>query len=475
MAYTPATSNTKSRGWNEQLRSLYDFELVPQFLPQWYKKYGKGFGFFDFLQIAGNVVSLKGNSIRAFEDAADIRPVRINASGIAQNGAGAAITFRLHADEYETTTNKTYLRIGDTLIIPALYSLSSERPTEYRVTAVGATSGNDCTATPLTLNGRLVAGGVPASAYLMVGATRHARGTGQPSGRAMGGYYRDFVTGVSKESFLVEGGQEALETYRSKTKDGGTGLFSTALLKTEFALNNQLNNALFLSSENTNSLVEATEESVSNAVRSTKGIWNWADELAQELNWSVKFTIGDLETVQELQRSQGCVDTDSVFVMGNKLARGIENMGLEFIKDNSSTDLKALDDVGFGMKSFSKLGIKFHMRELVGFSNPQTFGVDADYFGNAGLIFPMSEVTVKSDQFIGGEDGKIVLPNIALGYLNNGKENRTRIIDIVAGVNGMGYPATNQYDNVKGYMLTEYSVIANQVNQWVRVLKTGTY
>jgi hypothetical protein len=150
-------------------------------------------------------------------------------------------------------------------------------------------------------------------------------------------------------------------------------------------------------------------------------------------------------------------------------------MGLEFIKDNSSTDLKALDDVGFGLKSFSKLGIKFHMRELVGFSNPQTFGVDANYFGNAGLIFPMSEVTVKSNDFIGGTDGKIVLPNIALGYLNNQGENRTRIIQFVAGVNGMGLPATNQYDNVKGYMLTEYSVIANQVNQWVRVLKTGTY
>lgn len=475
MAYTPATGNAKVRGYNEQWNSAYSFEFPPQVWQTWYKRYGKGFGFFDFLTIMGNTVNVKGNSLRAFEDAAQVRPIRITSAGIAQNTAGGAIAFNLHADEYEATTNKTYLRVGDTIYIPALYSLSSDVPTEYLVTGVGATTANACAASPLKATSRLVAAGVPASSYLMVGPTRYARGVGQPASRALGGYYRDFVTGISKESFLVEGGQIAQESYRQTTKDGGGGLWSRALLETEFSLNNQVDIATFLSTENNNSLVQATPESVNNAVRSTKGIWNWADELAQELNWSVKFSISDLETAQELQRSQGVVDTDCVFAMGPKLARQVENMGLEFVKDYSSTDLAKLGEIGFGMKSFLKLGINFHMKEFVSFSNPNTYGVDADYFGNAGLIFPMSEVTVKSDGFIGGEGGKISLPNIALGYLNNDKEDRTRIIQFVGGVNGMGLPATNQYDKVDGYMLTEYMVIANLVNQWIRVLKTGTY
>lgn len=475
MAYTPATSNTVSRGYNEQHASAYSFELPPQVWKDWYKRYGRGLGIFDFLMITGQTVNLKGNSIRTMEDAAQVRPIRVNASGIAQTSAGAAITFRLHADEYEATTNRKYLRVGDSIFIPALYADGSDVPLQYRVTAVGATSGDDCTAYPLSNTANIVAGGVPANAYLMVGPTTYARGTGQPTGRASGGYYRDFYTHIAKETFTLEGGQEALESYRGLLKGGGYSLLSRATIETEFALNNQIDIAIFQNQENDNSLTESSTESISNAVRATKGIWNWADELAQELNWSIKFTIGDLETAQELQRSQGVVDTDCVFAMGPKLARQIENMGLDFIKDYSSTDLKKLDEIGFGLKSFMKLGINFHMREFVSFSNPNTYGVDADYYGNAGLIFPMSEVTVKSDSFIGGDGGKISLPNIALGYLNNGKENRSRIMQFVAGVNGMGFPATDQYDRVNGYFLSEFSVIAAQVNQWIRVLKSGTY
>jgi hypothetical protein len=473
--YTPATSNFKVRGWNEQWHSAYSFEFPQQVWQTWYKRYGRGFGMFDFLTIMGNTVNLKGDTIRAFEDAADVRPIRVDASGIARTSAGGDIAFKLHAEEYETTTNKTYLRVGETIVIPALYADGSDVPIEYKVTVVGAASGADCTAKALGVGNNLIATGVPANSYLMVGATRYARGVGQPSGRSSGGYYRDFVTGISKESFLVEGGQIAQESYRSLTKGGESGVWSRALMQNEFSLNNQIDKAIFLSQENTNSLVESTTETINNATRSTKGFWNWADELAQELNWSIKFSIGDLETAQELQRSQGVIDTDAVFVMGPKLARQIENMGLEFVKDYSNTDLKKLDEIGFSMKSFLKLGINFHMRELVSFSNPNTYGVDADYFGNAGLIFPMSEVTVKSDDFIGGDGGKIVLPNLAIGYLNNATEDRTRIIKFVAGMNGIGLPAVDEYDRVRGFMLTEYSVIANLVNQWIRVLKTGTY
>lgn len=476
MSYTPLTSYSKTRAYNEEWNSAYSFEFPPQVWQTWYKRYGKGLGFFDFLTITGQTVNLKGNSIRAFEDYAQIRPIQVNASGISQQAsAGDAITFYLHADEYEATTNRTYLRVGDTIIIPALYSEGSNVPTEYYVSAVGATSSATCTATPLNDEAQLVATGVPGSAYLMVGATRYARGVGQPSGRAQGGYYRDFYTGISKETFSIEGGQIAQESYRALTKGGGPGLWSRALLEAEFSLNDQLDKAIFLSSENDNSLTQSTPDSISNSIRSTKGIWNHADSLAQALNWSIQFAISDLETVQELQRAQGVVETDCVFGMGPKLARQVENMGLEFVKDYSSTDLAKLGEIGFSMKSFLKLGINFHMREFMSFSNQNTYGVDADYFGNAGLIFPMGEVTVKSDQFIGGEGGKIVLPNVALGYLNNDNENRSRIIKFVAGMNGIGLPAVDQYDRVNGYMLTEYAVIANQVNQWVVVKKTGTY
>lgn len=478
MAYTPNTGNTVTRGFTEQYLSMYSAELEPQVLPQLYQKHGKGIGIFDWLQMAGQVLSLKGEDMTAYEEGAQVRPIRINASGItAQTSAGDDVTFRLHAGEYDTDNN-TYLRVGDTIIIPAKFMSGQKKPGELLITAVGATSGADCTGKCLDEDMQITST-VTANSYLQVNATRYARGTGQPSARSRGLYSRTFTTGISKETVHLEGGVQFQETKRAKMKNGGEGVLSRATIEAEFSLNNQLNGVLLISDENTNSLTQTSHASKSNSVRSTVGLWNHLDSLGQKLYYSVKISIPDLYTAKELLRSQGVVDTEVLFAFGDKLSRGVETLGLEYLKEYSggSNLLDGMGAIGVRPKKLTVGNIDFIFKEFAGFSNPNTFGTDADYWGNAGMIIPSTQVTVKSSDIniAGIEGGKVVIPNVSIGYPNNYGENRERILKTVAGVNGLDLPASHEYDDVNWYWLTEYMLIAMQVNQMIRVLKEGTY
>jgi hypothetical protein len=189
--------------------------------------------------------------------------------------------------------------------------------------------------------------------------------------------------------------------------------------------------------------------------------------------------LNDFYTAKELLRSQGVVDTEVLFAVGDKLSRGVETMGLEYLKEFSggSNLLQGMNSIGIRPKAYTVGNVTFNVKELAGFTNPNTFGTDADYWGNAGFMIPMSQVAVKSSDIMieGIEGGKVVIPNVALGYVNNAGENRTRILQDVAGVNGLGLKATHDGDEVSWYMLTEYMLVAMQVNQMIRLLKEGTY
>src|SRR6056297_3350734 len=157
MAYTKPSANTKTRHYGLEYNDLASFEKFPAYLATRYNKYGKGFGFFDFLRMANNQVDilmsdggsgLTRDEVTAFEKGAYWQPIRVNASGISTSTtAGDSITFRLHAGDYDTDNN-TFLRVGDTITIPPKY-LSENSPAAYRVSAVGATASADCTAYPL--------------------------------------------------------------------------------------------------------------------------------------------------------------------------------------------------------------------------------------------------------------------------------------------------------------------------------------
>lgn len=482
ITYAPATSRTSAAEYGLEYYSLASFEFEPGIWGEWFKTYGKGFGIHDFLTFAGNTVSIARDEIRAFEDYALEKPIKIGTSEIAVDStsltAGDAITFYLDSTEYNAQGN-TYLRVGDSIIIPAKY-LSEDIPAVYRVSVVGATSAATCTATPLRATAQITTA-IPVGTYLAVSATSYGRGMGQPAAKSTYGYYRDFKTHILKESLEITGGMIAQQSYRQKLKNGGEGLWTRAQLEAEFLFNSQKDKVIFLSDENTNSLTGTDSHSANVAIKTTKGWWNHMDALAQELNYVTRFSITDFDTAKDLFRSQGVVDTEIAYLVGPALVTQLDNMGLDYVKEFSggSNLIDSMGKVGVSVNAFTKNGLNFVCKELVSFSNANTYGVSdlGTYLSNAGAMVPMTEVTVtdSANNFGEGVGSKVKVPNLSLGYLNNDGEDRTNIFKIVGGVNGLNISASHQYDKVEGFYLSEFMVVAMNVNQMIKVVKQGTY
>jgi hypothetical protein len=182
-----------------------------------------------------------------------------------------------------------------------------------------------------------------------------------------------------------------------------------------------------------------------------------------------------------LFRSQGVVDTEIAYLVGPDLMTQLDNMGLDYVKEFSggSNLLSNMGKVGVSVNAFTKNGLDFVCKELISFSNVNTYGTDnlGTYFGNAGVMIPMTDVTVsdRNGEFGMGAGAKVSVPNVSLGYLNNDGENRTNIFHVSAGVNGMGFPAYHQYDKIEAWYASEFMLVAMKVNQMIRVLKQGTY
>ena len=191
----------------------------------------------------------------------------------------------------------------------------------------------------------------------------------------------------------------------------------------------------------------------------------------------------DLDAIDDLFKANGVVCTSAGFMVGHKLFKQVQDAAHDYISQYSGgSDLISEDmkKVGFTPTTWNRTGIDYRLVNLAQLSNNQTFGANAyNFWTYAGLVIPDEQVTISDTQGIynslGTGKGKMTLNNVSIGYLDNQGENRKRIVQSTAGINGMGYPATSSYDVVQMNFLTEYALIANEVEKWVRVMKSGTY
>ena len=486
----PVTSNTRAGAYGASWGTIYDIELDPQVWQTWYQAFGKGFTMFDWLTIAGQTVSVKSDNITAFTDQAVEKAVQLNASGIAHGGhaAGNARTFILHNNEYlegdGTTDNASpYLRAYDTVFIAPEFT-NKDVPTQWFVTSVG-TKGNNTTIYPMDATVQLTST-VTASSYLMVGPNLGGRGTGQPAARNNGATSDTFYTAIVDETAEIKGGVNAIQLYRNTLDKSGTAtLWSKAQVETEFLLNAGMDKEILLGQRNTNTGNNVrTDGSANQAVRGTQGLWHWVESDGMEQAYAGSYDLAYFDQIKEYLRSQGVVDTTVATLAGSNLFKQIENTALDFLKGYSGgTDLseggKDYMSVGANIMEFKKNGINHQLCEVISFDNANSYAAMDTYFRDAGLVIPKSLATVKSNGIVMDQaqsaGDKVTIPNVVIGYLNNNGENRTRMVGPVAGVNGMGYPFTNQYDKVELYFKSEFMVIVNLANQMLKIVKEGTY
>lgn len=488
MAYTPATSPTVTAPTNAAYLSTYSAMFEPAVIRKLYKNYGKQFGVIDFLRMSGQEINLSRDSITSFAEGAQQRPVQVKSdvTALTNNGGDYEFAFYIDGDDYDTNS-KTYLRVGDVIAIPGYY-FGKTYDVTARVRAVGATAAALTYAvlydSTLSASNTLTQT-FPADGYLQVGGTSYGRGMGQPSARQFGFYSDTFYTAITKESIEMHGGVQAQELYFPvEAKGGKQGLWGMHFAKADFALDEGMSFHAWQGEENGNSSLVGTDANSANStIKGTKGMWLHAEANGSDHEYVDSFTVKDIDAVDDLFKTTGVIAESASMLVGHKLYKQVQDSAHDYISQYSGgTDLlfDNMTSLGFTAHKWNRAGIDYKLVNLAQLSNHQTFGANQKSFWTyAGLVIPDEQVTVEDRggsiyNSEGRLGGKVSLPNVAIGYLNNNMENRTRIVDDVAGVNGMGFKATEQYDRSQLFMLSEYALVANETTKWVRLYKDGT-
>lgn len=480
--YQAMTSNTTGQGYDKTWASIFSIEFEPQVWRDWYQAYGNGTTIFDMLQIIGQTVSVKSDTITSRTDVALERPLLLGAA-IATSGhtAGAAREFKIAAAEWLSGTTEVtpHVQVGESLLIDPAYT-NKDVPTKWQITSIGTyNSGTPTVGSIKPWDSTVVlTANVPDASYVAVTGYNSGRKGGQPGAKSAGTTSDTFYTAITATSGELTGGINALETYRkTRDKSGKNVVFNKMQVEAEFLHNAGMDKELLLGEVNSNSLTSTAKGSSTTTTKGTKGYIHHLDDDGMELEYSSAFSIDHFDAIKDYLRSQAVTDGEVAFLQGSGLGRNVENNVLGFIKEYSGgSDLtNGMSAVGMPIKSFLKNGIVSHMVPLDSFDNPNSYGVMDDYFKNFGAVIPMSQATVQSDGIMESNGKKVKIPNLAIGYLKNNNEDRERMIGFESGVNGFTMPFMNEWDSIDFYIKSEYMLVANLVNQHLKIHKDGTY
>lgn len=263
-----------------------------------------------------------------------------------------------------------------------------------------------------------------------------------------------------------EGGIQALKWKQIKTDSGINSVWMEGQGLAESYHSKKIDDAIFLGEINDNALLtEASQFGGTGKRLASKGLWNWGEEAGQELLYPGTWDYTQLYDFKDLIISQNVVAREILFMMGSDLLRQVEEANLDYIKEFSGgSDLfRTANEIGVGIKFFMGNGFLFQFQEIRSFANPLRWG-NKDYeFSKYGIMIPNNTETVTVE----GRTERH--PNIVLGFLNWGGEDRTRIVRVVDGMSGRSTVATNQYDGSNLWMLTEMCPLVFRPNQIVLV------
>jgi len=459
-------SGAAQGGYTTAWRSTVESEtLAPQTYGELIQLYGDLPRLWDFMSWAKRTTDVSGREVTVFEEGAITDTLDVGTE-VTTGGAGADITI---------VSAKSVGRVGFDVLIPAQYT-NQEIAVPYKITV--KTGTYTYTASPWNSAFQITTA-IPVGQKLSVGASSYAPGEAQPASMKRAWYSHTHKSRIMKETLTIEGGQQALQEWAelAQAKDGST-LMNRSLNETEFRLRIQQADYFMNGQPNNNAFTGDNADSETNTVSSDYGLVPGMYASAMRQYYTGSYGKDNFDIIKFLLASQGVGAGSVDFYYGQELGLGIENSGLEFIREFSGgTDLYSdMAAIGFVMKRFTKNGIVNNLVEIPEFSNPLAYGADGYNFETMGMIFPNAKVTTQINSFNGGmstgASEKKALEHVALGYLNNNSENRRLIVGDAAGVNGLGYKFTNAYDRSVWYMLTETMTFLLALNQTILVLKT---
>jgi len=442
--------------------------LKPQTYGQLVQLYGQGLRTFDIWMWAKRYIDVSTRKMQVIEEGHFWDTLDL-ATAISAGAADADITI---------VSTKGIGRIGFVVHIPAKYLVGTNIPQSYRIKSKTFASPNYTYVAEPLIEDQQIGVDVPIGQKLIVGGSMFAAGTGQPAGLVNDFYIHEHTTRIIKETFIEEGGQNALQEWEDlKGSAYGSGLHARNLIKTQLQLRHQINDFVLMGYPNETELVQENRFGEENAVLGDYGLIPAMYNDAMKQYYTGSYSEDNFDVLKFLFASQGITGTSGLFLLGQELGLSIENSGMKFIKEYSggSDMYDKLKGIGFGIKEVFKNNFKTYLTEVQEFNNPVTYGANGYSFESMGMIFPDSKVTATLNGFepsgmaVGGQ--KVALNHMTMGYLNYGGENRKLVVGNKAGVNGMGIPFSDDWDDMSTYMLSEVMLILLALNQTVLVLR----
>lgn len=443
--------------------------LKPQTYGQLVQLYGQGLRTFDVWMWAKRYIDISTRNLQVIEEGHFWDTLDLSAV-INPGAADANITI---------VSAKGAGRIGQVVHIPAQYLTGTEVAQSYRILARTPGVGSfTYVAQPLVAN-QQIAVQIPIGQKLILGGTMFAPGTQQPAGLVTDYYDHNHTTRILKETFNIEGGQVALEEWADLAGSSyGSGVRNHQQVKTELQLRHQINDFVLMGYPNDMGITQNNRFGEANAVGGDYGLIPGMYENAMKQYYTGAYTEDNFDVLKFLFASQGITGTSALYLLGQELGLSIENSGMKFIKEYSggSDMYDKLQGIGFGIKEVFKNNFKTYLTEVQEFNNPVTYAANGYNFESMGMIFPDSKVTATLNGFNAkgaASGGKTVsLNHMTIGYLNYGGENRKLVVGNKAGVNGLGIPFSDDWDDFSTYMMCEAMVILLALNQTVLVLKS---
>lgn len=429
-------------------------------------RYGMGSYYFDFMEMANRTMQLTTDTPKVFEKLDWENTVKTEGP-IATGSAGADIVFVVSTDDRDSQS-KVPIKVGDGVVIGAQYQTEGEDRIYFVHTYVPGTF--TATASPFSADGNTIAASrigveVPAGTTLKIQSQYNARGTALPDGKYNYRVIREYQTQIIKNTRLYEGGMQSLKWYEVPSETGPTTAWFEGQDEMELDHRKDCDDAIFLGEINDNTaLTQTSAAGGDNAVKSTKGIWNWGKEVGQPLDYAGGWDMSYMYDVKDLFLANNVVARDAMFNVGTDLYRSIEESNLDWLQQYSggSDLMRASDDLGIETRRVNVNGMVFQINELKSFGNPLRWG-NKDYnFSKYGLIIPEGMENAEVN-------GKRELhPNFMVGYLNHNGENRTKIVGVLDGTTGRSIP-TNRNDVSEAFIQTELASIVLRPEQLITV------
>jgi hypothetical protein len=472
MSYTAATiTGTMAGGsYTPALDSTASFNLKPEYLGELYKRYGRGFGIFDILDLSGRKFNIASSTPKIIEEGALERSITL-AVATAVSTAAADVVF-------EVATSGCYCGVGDIVVVPRAYLATAQKakfiPALYQIESAAANASNTrFTAGPVDDTTSDIDTEIPIGAKLMVTGGIFAPGSAGPAAKASYPYEKTFYTSIKRAKSVIYGSQESEQRWTETLKNGAKGQFNKASVEMDFLLNSWMNDDLLMGQYEDSNIALTTGDSSTAYPRGTVGLLTHLYDYASKMTYTgTTFELSDLFDLKDIMLSQGVVADRALLCVGPDLNRSIQtNVGLDTLQAYSGgTDLMTtLSKMNIGFNAFQIEGINYQVQELTMLSNPEKYNNGYyEWMQRFGFVVPEAYITLRESTNTINSSFKA--SNLMLGFKNANGENRTRIVQEVHGINGFGKPASNAYDMSELHMLTEYALIVAKANQLIRIV-----